>query len=64
MLDCFQSKTNVTACYVGFNIVAEGRSVVFSGNQLLYFVDSKMAGQWVIMVPTNQLGSDNFWHIR
>ncbi len=23
-----------------------------------------MAGQWIIMVPANQLGSDDLWHIK
>ncbi len=42
----------------------EGRLVVFSGNQLSCFDDSQMAGQWIIMVPANQLDPDNLWHIK
>ncbi len=30
--------------------------MVFLGNQLSCFVDFKMASQWIIMVPANQLG--------
>ncbi len=44
--------------------MAEGRPVVFLGNQLSCFIDSEIAGQWVIMVPANQLGPDNLWHIK
>ncbi len=45
-------------------VATEGQPVVFSGNQLLYFVDSKIGGQWVIIVLDNQLDSNDLWHVR
>ncbi len=44
--------------------MVEGRLVVFLGNQLSCFVDSKMADQCIILVPANQLSPDDLWHIR
>ena len=44
--------------------MAKSWPIVFLGNQLLCFIDSEMANQWIIMVPANQLGFDNLWHIK
>lgn len=41
-----------TAFDVGLNVASQARPGVFSGDQLSSFVDSEVAGQWVIMVPT------------
>lgn len=42
-----------TAFDVGLNVASQVRPGVFSGDQLSSFVDPEVAGQWVIMVPTN-----------
>ncbi len=42
----------------------EGQLVIFLGNQLLCFVNFKIANQWIIMVATNYLNSDNLWHVK
>ena len=33
--------------------MVEGWPIVFSGNQPLYFVNSKVVNQWMIKVPAN-----------
>ena len=48
----FWRQTNVTSFYIRFNI--------FPINQLLSFIDSKMTYKKIIVMPIEQLGTDNF----
>ena len=58
--NCFWGQTNVTAFYVGLDVVAEGWPVVFLGQQFVSLLNAKMAGQKIVVVTANQLRSNSF----
>ena len=43
--------------------MAEHWPVVFSGYELTYFLDIKVACQQIIVMPANKLCPDDFWDI-
>ena len=59
---CFRVQTNVTAFYIRFDLFSEARPIVFLTNQLFCFIDTEMAGQKVVMVPTDDFRLNDFWH--
>ena len=64
MLYRFWSETNVIFFYIGFIVFFQAWLIVFLVDQLSDFIDSKMTSQKVIVISTDQLGIDDFWHIR
>ena len=64
MLDRLWSQTNITSFYIRFNVFFQAQPIVFPANQLFGFIDSKITCQKVIMMPTDQLKTDDFWYIR
>ena len=64
MFDRFYGQTNVAAFDVGFNILSEARPVIFPADELSGFIDTKIACQRVVVVPTTKLYLNNFRHKR
>ena len=64
MSDCFQGQTNVAALDIGLNILFEARPIIFPADELLSFVDTEMACQRVVVVPANELCSNDFRYKR
>ena len=62
--NCFQSQTDVAAFEIGFNIFSKARPIVFPTDELSGFVDTKVPCQWIIVVPTNELCSNDFGYER
>ena len=60
MSDRFQGQTNVAAFDIGLNIFFETRPIIFPANKLPGFIDTKMACQRVVVVPANELSSNDF----
>ena len=64
MFNCFQGQTNVAALNVDLNIVSKARPIVFPTDELSNFIDAKMPWQWIVIVLTNELCLNDFWHER
>ena len=64
MSDRFRGQTNVAAFDVGLNILFEARPIIFPADELFGFIDTKMACQRVVVVPVNELGSNDFRYKR
>lgn len=63
MVNNFRGQTYVTPFYIIFQIALEGWSLVFLGNQLLYFINFKLPYKWIIIVTTYRLEIRDFWDI-
>ena len=64
MSDRFQGQTNVVALDIGLDVFSETRPIIFPTNELSGFIDTKVPCQWVVVVPANELCSNNFRHER
>ena len=64
MSDRFQGQTNVAALDVGLNILSEARPIIFPTDELPGFVNTEMACQRVVVVPANELCSNDFRYER
>lgn len=64
MSDYFQYQIYVIALGIGFNISPKAWSIVFFTDQLPSFINSKITYEKIIVMPIDQLGIDDFWHIR
>ena len=60
MSDRFQGQTNVAAFDVGLNILSEAWPIIFPADELPGFINTKMACQRVVVVPTKKLGLNDF----
>lgn len=60
----FRSETDVTALNLGLDVFPQSRPLVVPVNQLSDFIDSTMTYKRVVVVSANQLGADNFRHVR
>ena len=60
MVYCFQTQTNIAAFDIAFNIFSEAWPIVFPVNDFPRFVDTKIACQRVVMIPTNELCLNDF----
>ena len=38
--------------------------IIIPGYKFTYFFDTKVAYQWIVVMPTNKFYSDDFWDIR
>ena len=59
-MDCSKGEINVTAFYVGLDVVTEGWLVVVLGQQFTSFLDARMTGQRIVVVTANHLRSNGF----
>lgn len=62
ILNCFQTQTNIVAFDIGLNILSQTRLIVFLDNKLFYLIDAKTACQKVVVMLTDELNLDRFWH--
>ena len=58
--DCFRGQTYIASPYIVVNVTAERWPIVLSGYELTCFLDTEMACQWIVMMPTNKLCPDDF----
>lgn len=56
----FQSQIDITAFNIGFNIFLKAWPVKFQKDDLSSFIKAKATTQRIVMMVTNQLGSNNF----
>ena len=64
MPNCFQGQTYVASSYIVLDVMAERWPVVFSGYELICFLDIKVACQRIVVMPANKLYPDDFRDIR
>ena len=64
MSDRFQGQTNVAAFYVGLNILFEAQPIIFPADKPPGFINTKITCQKVVMLPANELGSNDFRYER
>lgn len=60
MIYYFQSQVDIVAFYISFNILLKGKPKVLPNYKLSGFINSKMNGQQIIAVITNQFRLDDF----
>ena len=60
MSDCFRGQAYVASLYIVLDVTAERWPVVFSGYELTCFLDTEMACQRIVVMPTNKLCPDDF----
>ena len=63
VLDCFQGQTYVASPYIVLDITAERWLVVFLGYELICFLDTEVAYQRIVLMPTNKLCPNNFRNV-
>ena len=63
MPDCFRGQAYIASPYLVLDITAEHWPVVFSGYELTCFLDTEVAYQQIVVMPTNKLCSDDFWDV-
>ena len=64
MLNSFGSHANIAAFNIGFNILTQRRPVIFPSNQLLGFINPEMACKKIVVMPTDQLQSNDPRNVR
>ena len=60
MPDCFRGQTYIASPYIVVDVTAERWPIVFSSYELTCFLDTKVACQWIVVMPANKLCPDNF----
>ena len=60
MPDCFRGQAYIASPYIVLDVTAERWPVVFSGYELTCFLDTEVACQRIVVVPTNKLCPDDF----
>ena len=58
--NCFWTQIYVTAFDIVLNIFSETWPIVFPANEVFGFIDTKISGQRVVMVSTDELCSKDF----
>ena len=58
--DCFRGQAYIVSPYIVLDIITERWPIVFSRYELTCFLDTKVACQWIVVMPTNKLCSDDF----
>ena len=64
MPDCFRGQAYIASPYIVLDVTAERWLVVFSGYELTCFLDTEVAYQRIVVMPTNKLCSDNFQDVE
>ena len=64
MPDCFRGQAYIASPYIVLDVTAERWPVVFSGYELTCFLDTKVACQRIVVMPTNKLYPDDFRDVR
>ena len=59
MTDCFQGQTYVVSPYIVLDVTAKFWLVVFSGYELMCFLDTKVTCQRIVVMPANKVCSDD-----
>ena len=60
MSDCFRGQAYIASLHIVLDVTAERWPVVFSGYKLTCFLDTEMACQRIVVMPTNKLCPDDF----
>ena len=60
MPDCFRGQAYIASPYIVLDITVEHWPIVFLGYELTCFLDTKVACQRIVVMPTNKLCSDDF----
>ena len=60
MPDCFRGQAYIASPYIVLDVTAERWPVVFLGYELTCFLDTKVACQQIVVMPTNKFCSDDF----
>ena len=60
MSDCFRGQAYIASLHIVLDVTAERWPVVFSGYELTCFLDTKVACQRIVVMPTNKLSPDDF----
>ena len=64
MPDCFRGQAYIASPYIVLDVTAERWPVIFLGYELMCFLDTKVACQRIVVMPTNKLCSNDFRDVR
>ena len=63
MSDYCQGQPYIVSPHIVFDIMAKRWPIVFPGYEFMYFLDTKVACQWIVVMPTNKLYLDDFRNV-